>query len=115
MIAHQPNRALPAMLRLEERLREQVQLSAAGENNPQEFRLQVRERAENRQGPKASPTDKQPNSSTEPATPIPPSDNGNKNGGNKPTNQPGHGNQNNGQGQDKPGNDSHGSKPTPKP
>jgi Domain of unknown function (DUF5667) len=106
LIAQLPIQASPAMIRLQERLNEQVQLSTLGEKNPQEFRSQVREKAKNRQGPKYEPTSEQPESLplAGTMTPLTPSDTGNGNGINKPTQVPGHGNPGNGQGQNNPQN-----------
>jgi hypothetical protein len=111
LIAHLPGKASPAMLHLQERLGEQVQLSALGTDNPQAFRLQVHGRTQNHHAPKDSPTSEQPGSNPELATPTPASKKGEENGKHNPTHVPGQGNQDNNQG----GNGNHGPKDTQKP
>ncbi len=72
LIAHLPNPALPAFIRLQERLEEQVQLSTIGEKNPQAFRKEIQAREHNRHGPKKQATTEQSEFlSTESATSIP--------------------------------------------
>jgi len=64
----------PTLARIQERLQEQVQLAAAGEADPQGFRLQVRERQRNRQNmPSHTPNPTQPGPATRTpsVTPVP--------------------------------------------
>lgn len=111
-----PNQTSPAIIHLKERLQEQVQLSTIGEKNPQEFRLEIRERAHNRQGLKHAPIsdDLESTPAIASVTPMPAQD---ENGMNQPTEIPGHGNSGNGQGQSTPGNSNgnHGPNPTHTP
>jgi hypothetical protein len=97
-----PSQAKPAMIRLQARLAEQIQLSTFGESNPQAFRMQIRERLQKRLGPNQSPTISQPES-TSPYLIVTPMDgqNGSDNGNNmnQPTDVPGHGGTGNGKGQ----------------
>ncbi len=116
LIDRLPNQASPAIIRLEERLEEQVQLSSIGEKNPQAFRDEIKLRARNRHGPKNSTdeTGETPVLGTQ--MPYPPTGNGNnENFENQPTNEPNHGNSGNGQGQPSPGNGNHGPNPTHTP
>jgi len=118
LIANLPEQASPAIIRIQERLQEQVQLSAIGENNPQEFRLEIRERAHSRQGPKKSATSDLPGIlptlATIAVTPSP-QDDSNGNEMHKSTQAAGHSNADNGQGQSTPGNGNHGPNPTHTP
>ena len=100
LISKLPSQAEPAIIHLQERLNEQVNLSTIGEKNPQAFRSEVRERL--RKGPKHSPTSGESQSS--PAglsnTPMPEQE------------DDGHGGQGNGHGLSTPGNGNRGPKPT---
>jgi Domain of unknown function (DUF5667) len=107
-----PPQAEPAILRLQQRLIEQVQLSTFGQGNPQAFRSQIHERLHKQQGPKKSPTPGQSMSTpTEISnTPLPKQEDngiGNGNGKSQPTEVPGHGGPGKGQGQPTPGNGNH--------
>ena len=108
---HQPNQDSAAFLRLQERLQEQVQLSAIGEKDPQEFRKEIRERAHSRQGPKHSSTPDENESTAEDnlETPMPSSVD---TGLSTPSSEPGGGDHDG-----NPGNGNHGMNPThtPKP
>jgi hypothetical protein len=110
IIAKLPVQASPAIVHLQQRLQEQVQLSTFGEEDPQQFRLEIQQREHLRQGPKHSSTEEQSESmpvqvtaSPEPAQ----QENGNKGGNNQATEMPGKGNQGNKQGQPQPGNGNH--------
>ncbi len=100
LISKLPSQAEPAIIHLQERLNEQVNLSTIGEKNPQAFRSEVRERL--RKGPKHLPTSGESQSS--PAglsnTPMPEQE------------DDGHDGQGNGHGQSTPGNGNRGPKPT---
>jgi len=118
LISRLPDQAFPAFVHLQERLKEQVQLSTLGQDNPQQFRKDVQLRARNRHGPKLSPSAEEPGSLPLLATAAPSSNednNGNGNGNNHPSNDPGQGNPGNGQGQSTPGNGNHGPNPTHTP
>ncbi len=73
LIARLPNRASPAIIRLQERLLEQIQLSTIGESNPQAFRTEIQEREHGRHGPRKPSASDQPASlsTEESATGIP--------------------------------------------
>ncbi len=109
LIARLPNQASPAIIHLQERLREQVELSMIGEQNPQAFRREIHDREHGRQGPNQEATDDQQELLTTQGAITPaPSEENTGNGMSKPTEEPGHGN---------PGNGNHTPNPThtPKP
>ncbi len=120
LIIKLPPQAEPAVVKLQERLNEQVQLSKIGETDPKEFRLQMRDRFQKQRGSKHS-TESEPSLSTpenSSVTPVPGQDGNNQgNEMKEPTEVPGHGGPGNGQGQTTPGNGNHGQNPThtPKP
>ncbi len=109
LISRLPDRASPAIIHLQERLEEQVQLSTIGEKNPQQFRLEVQQREHNRRNVKRTPGTEELES-TPVSTPgaSMPSQPDNNHGGDmgQPTAAPGHGN---------PGNGNHGPNPTHTP
>lgn len=112
LITTLPDQASPAIIQLKERLQEQVQLSTIGEKNPQAFRLEIREWAHKRQGPKKEPTADDLDTSPALGTAIP------NLGGEDMTPQPdnnGRGNSGNSQWQSTPGNGNHGPNPTKTP
>jgi hypothetical protein len=118
LLAKLPGQASPAIIRLQERLHEQVMLSSFGESDPQAFRNEIRERQKIRQNMKHST---EPDKTEEipviaDNTPMPGQDN-NSTEMVQPTPIPGHNGQGNGQDQTMPGNGNHGSRPTlsPKP
>jgi hypothetical protein len=118
LLANLPEQASPAILRLQERLQEQVMLSSFGESDPQAFRNEIRERQKIRQSLKHSTEPEQTEEIPLIAdnTPMPGQDNnGNEMG--QPTQMPGHNGQGNGQDESLPGNGNHGPGPThsPKP
>ncbi len=109
LITHLPNQASPAIMRLQERLREQVQLSTIGEQNPQAFRKEIHAREHGRQGPRQQATeDEQELFTTQGAITPAPDEENTGNGMGKPTGEPG---------QSNPGNGNHTPNPThtPKP
>ena len=120
LIIKLPPQAEPAVVKLQERLNEQVKLSKIGETDPKEFRLQIRDRLQKQHGLKHS-TGSEPSLSTPDdlsGTPVPGQDGNNQGNENKePTEDSGHGGPGNGQGQTTPGNGNHGQNPThtPKP
>jgi hypothetical protein len=111
LISNLTPQAKPAMIHLQERLNEQVQLSTVGAEDPKAFRLQVQHRLQRHQ-PTMEPSEIEVQTSTPShmiETPRPGQDNNNHgNGGNQPTEAPGNGG---------PGNENHGHNPThtPKP
>jgi hypothetical protein len=113
LISKLPAQAGPAIIHLQERLDEQVELTTIGELDPKAFRLEVRERLRTRQGPKHSPTSNE--SQFTPAgsvsTPIPQQED-NGNGKNHPSEVPGQGGPGNKPGQSTPGNENRKPKPT---
>ena len=120
LISKLPPQAEPAVIKLQERLNEQVQLSDVGESDPKEFRIQLRERLQNLQRTKHVPDDDQPQSTPIKIsiTPIPEHD-GDNNGNEmaQPSKVPEHGDPGKGEGQSTPGAGNHGQNPThtPKP
>jgi hypothetical protein len=111
LIAKLPVQASPAIIHLQQRLQEQVQLSTFGEEDPQQFRLQIQQREHLRQGPKHSSTEEQSEMMPAQVTASPePIQQENGNGGemNQATEVPGKGNQGNKQGQPPSGNGNHG-------
>jgi hypothetical protein len=120
LISNLPPQADPAIHRLQDRLSEQVQISALGETDPKQFRLTVRERQLQQEENKHSKHTEEPNlvSPEESTTPKANQENPNPGGNmNQPTEEPGHGGPGNGQGEQQPGNGNHGQNPThtPKP
>ncbi len=104
-----PPQAEPAVLKLQERLNEQVMLSSVGEKDPKEFRVQVHERREKQQKHSTEPGQSQSTPDETVTTPLPSEDaNNHGNKLNRPTEEPGQGGS---------GNGNHGLNPThtPKP
>jgi len=116
LITKLPEQAQPAIIHLQQRLEEQVTLSTIGENDPQTFRWEVRERQHRRSGmPK--PSSGAGGSDTTPSdgsvNPIPAeAEKGHGNDKNKTSEPPGQGDQGSGQGKGIPGNGKNGSAPT---
>lgn len=115
LITNLPAQAEPAIVHLQERLQEQINLSTFGEEDPQAFRLQVRARQHGHSGTfKKTPGS---NSSTPTATEasgtLIPGNDENENGKPKTTQVPGHGNQGTGEGNPSQGNGKHEPKTTP--
>ncbi len=98
LISRLPPQAEPALVHLQQRLQEQVDLSAMGEKDPAEFRTQVHDRRQTNRGHgQDNPTDESRNPGGKSGTP----NSNNEGGGNhsgSPTEEPGQGGQ-------KPGND----------
>jgi acyl CoA:acetate/3-ketoacid CoA transferase alpha subunit len=119
IITHQPHQATPAMVHLQERLQEQVQLSTMGEANPQEFRSQMQQREHLRHGEKQSSATEEIEA-TSAAVPIlatatPAGGEENAGGANpiaQPTEMPGNKSNGNKPGQSTSGNGNHGPNPT---
>lgn len=115
LINRLPPQAEPAIIHLQQRLDEQIELSTIGENDPQAFRLQLSQRFHIRQWLKRTPgVDESGSSPGEfSKTPMPGKDGNGKGNGNNPSDlAPGHDGQGNGQGQTSPGNGKHGANPT---
>jgi hypothetical protein len=120
-ISHLTEQNEPAFVRLQERLQEQIKLSAFGESDPQKFRLEIRERQHRRdEAHKSTPNNN--DSATTPkkklSTPRPSQAQDERNNGNKqPTQASDHDTGSPGQGNPDPGNGNHGPEPsrTPKP
>jgi len=110
-----PPQAEPAIVHLQERLQEQINLSTFGEEDPQAFRLQVRARQHGHPG--TSKKTPESSSSTLPTTKgsgtLIPGNDVNDNGKPKTTQVPGHGNQGSGEGNPSQGNGKHEPKTTP--
>ena len=89
MMSGAPQSDLPVLLRTQARIQEQIRLATLGESDPEEFRIQVRQRFQFRGGM----DEKTPipgNGTNEPAATPLPSGNGNgPGGGNSPTGTPG--------------------------
>jgi hypothetical protein len=112
-----PAQAEPAIIRLRQRLMEQVELTLIGENNPKAFRSEIHKRQNQQHGKhKNTPASKDTNNnpSESPSTPIP-TQGGSGDGMNQPTQPNGHNGNGNGQGKSNPGNGNHGSGPTDTP
>jgi hypothetical protein len=118
LLAKLPEQATPAIIRLQERLQEQVMLSSFGESDPQAFRNEMKARQQIRQEMKHSSEPEQ----TEEFpmiggnTPMP-EQNDTSTEMTQPTQVPGHKGPDNGQDQNMPGNGNHGqgANHTPKP
>ncbi len=120
-ISHLTEQNEPAFVRLQERLQEQIKLSAFGESDPQKFRLEIRERQHRRDEARKS-TPNNNDSVTTPkkksSTPHPSqAEDEHNNGNEQPTQSPDHDSGSPGQGNPDPGNGNHGpeSSRTPKP
>lgn len=119
LINQLPKQAEPAIMQLQERLREQVTLSAIGENDPQTYRIKIRERQQRHSethqpkpvDDKKSSTPDGVSTTPEPTKAKEQPDNGN------PSQAPGNDGSNPGQNNPNPGNGNHGNNPshTPKP
>jgi hypothetical protein len=112
-----PDQAQPAIIRLRQRLLEQVTLSSIGVNDPQAFRSEIHKRQNQPPGKhKNTPAsnDSNNNASESPSTPIP-TQGGSGDGINQPTQPNGHNGNGNGQGKPNPGNGNHDSGPTDTP
>jgi hypothetical protein len=110
LISTLPPQADPAIIRLQERLVEQIQLSSIGKVDPQGFRLEIRDRQHGRKEPKQP--GKSNGSELTPTvtagTPLPAEGSkGNGNDMSRPTDVPGKSGSGKGQGQSTPGNGNH--------
>ena len=120
-LIHQlPLQADPAIVQLQERLREQVTLSAIGENDPQTYRIRIRERLQRRsETHQPKPVEDENSSNPDGSTTPEPTkaDEQHDNGNGNPSQAPGNSGSNPGQGNPNPGNGNHGNNPThtPKP
>ena len=121
LIEQLPKQDEPAIVRLKDRLYEQVMLSAFGENDPKSFRLEIHERQHRRiQTHKSTPENNATPLTPPDGSPTPqPSEDGEEpdNGSGQSTQAPGHDNGDPGQGNPNPGNGNHGpdASHTPKP
>ena len=117
LITGLPAQAEPAIIHLQQRLQEQVNLSNLGEKDPQGFRLEMRARQHRPSSTsKVTPASGNANHNPTDASGMPQptdkqNDNGNGNGNQKPTQATGHGGQDSGQGNQ--GNGKHTPEPTP--
>jgi hypothetical protein len=111
LIAKLPDQASPAIFRMQQKLKQQVELSTFGENNPEAFRHEIRQRLhlkdKNSTPGLGSEATSLPSAT---ATPGHPGGGNNPNNG-KPTHVPG----DNGQGGSNPGNGNHSSSKTQTP
>ena len=111
-----PGQAEPAILHLQERLREQISLSSFGEIDPKTFRWEIRERHQNQSWKHKFPPMENDSSSTPTSgmsTPLPSEgDLDHKKDIHQPTQAPGHDDSNPGQGNQNSGNGNHGVDPT---
>jgi hypothetical protein len=121
LIPHLTEQNEPAIIRLQERLKEQVKLSVFGATDPQKFRTEIRERHNRRlETHKSNPNHFEPVTTPKgnSITPLP-SEAGDvgDNGNSQPTHAPDQDNGGPGQGNSDPGNGNHGPDPsrTPKP
>ncbi len=104
-----PPQAEPAIVRLQARLVEQIQLSNFGESDPQAFRAHIRERQQKQQNSKHSSGTDQPESILPgmTVTPMLKQDDGENKKTHQPTDMPGQPDKGNGKGQNTPGNGNH--------
>lgn len=111
-----PGHAEPALVRLQERLHEQISLSSIGDIDPKTFRREIRERHQNQSWKhKFSPMENDSSSTPASGLSTPPareSDPNNKKDNRQPTQAPGHDDSNPGQGNPNPGNGNHDADPT---
>lgn len=118
LISTLPPQAEPAIIRLQQRLEEQVQWSQFGEKDPQAFRVEIRGRIHEQHGPKHNQPSDQSGSSTDELIGTPsPDKGGHGNDQKQPSGVPNHGSSGNGQNQGSPGNNDHEPNPqrTPEP
>jgi hypothetical protein len=119
LLASLPEQASPAIIRLRERLQEQVMLSSFGESDPQAFRNEIRERQRTRQGLKHTlePGQTELTPVMNSKTPIPEQGENGSESGMETAEMPGHNGSGNGQGQATQENGKHGPNAThtPKP
>jgi hypothetical protein len=104
-----PDQAEPAILRLRQRLMEQIELTSIGEKNPQAFRSEIHKRQNQQPGKhKNTPasSDSNTNPTENPSDPIP-TQHGPGNEMNEPAPPNGHNDNGNGQGKSNPGNGNH--------
>jgi hypothetical protein len=107
-----PDHADPAIIRLRQRLLEQVMLSAIGENDPKAFRSEIHKRQQNQPGShKPAKEDFDTNPEENSATPHPKQGPLNP-GTSQPSEHPGNNGNGGGQGKPNPGNGNHGSGPS---
>jgi hypothetical protein len=115
LISSLPDQAEPAIVHLQQRLQEQVNLSTLGEKDPQGFRLEMRARQHRHpSSSKITPSSGNANPTDTSGMPIATdqeNDHGNGSGNQKPTQAPGHGGQDSVQGNQ--GNGKHTPEPTP--
>ena len=117
LITGLPDQAGPAIIHLQQRLQEQVNLTTFGEKDPQGFRLEMRARQHRSSSTsKMTPASGSANPNPTDAPGMPQAtdkqnDNGNGSGNQKPTEAPGHGGSESGQGNQ--GNGKHTPEPTP--
>lgn len=118
LLAGLPEQASPAIIRLRERLQEQVMLSSFGESDPQAFRNEMRERHQIQQEMKhSSNSDSTEESPMTGQNTSMPGQEDNSTEMTQPTQMPGHKGPSNDQQQTMPGNGNHGpvATHTPKP
>lgn len=117
LISSLPEQAAPAIIHLQERLQEQVNLSTFGEHDPQAFRLQIRERQRDHQGKqKNTPDSAEPDvNPTQSSVNPQPTQGDNGNGKQKPVDAPGHGGEGSGGGNSNSGNGKHNPDPSDTP
>lgn len=119
LINQLPEQADPAILRLQARLYEQVELSMIGEHDPRTFRLAMRERQNgNSQKHKSTPASHDRSSTPSSASTTPfTTDEGENHNNRHPTQSPEHEESSPGEGNPNPGNGNHNPDPsrTPKP
>ena len=117
LVSTLPAQAEPAIVHLQERLREQVNLSTFGEQDPKAFRQEIRARHQGHPGISKKTPDSGESYPVATENPVmPQSDSGQDDNGNgklKSTESPGHGNTGSEGNNSSPGNGKHTPQPTP--
>jgi hypothetical protein len=121
LINQLPEQAEPAIIRLQQRLQEQIEMSNFGVKDPQAFRSEIRERERqlHQHGPNKNSSDPDADSIATPAvdteTPEQPADRNNQNNNHQPSDAPGHNGSGSSQGNPNPGNGNQNANKTPMP
>jgi Domain of unknown function (DUF5667) len=107
-----PEQSEPAIIRLRQRLLEQVTLSAIGENDPQAFRSEIHKRQQNQPGSHKPAEDDADTTPEENSGTLHPTQDSINPGTSQPSEHPGNNGNGGGQGKPNPGNGNHGSGPS---
>jgi hypothetical protein len=113
-----PDHAELVMIHLQERLHEQLRISAMGESDPDTFRVQIRERQQSQgRNHKSGSDDASSSAASSSSTPLPAGGENHEDETDQTTPEPGNEDKNQGQGNKNQGNGGHGAEPsrTPRP